>query len=98
MSWSLWWCYEIKRNTTELIVDYAGFGKTTSDAIECVCLRGTVVIVGMGILSSTINTGTMILHQVTVKGSNGGTPDDIAGVYNYFKTGKIKAPTYNHWF
>jgi len=81
---------KLKEIQPELIVDYAGFGKTTSDAIECVCLRGTVVIVGMGILSSTINTGTMILHQVTVKGSNGGTPDDIAGVYNYFKTGKLK--------
>lgn len=81
---------KLKDIQPELIVDYAGFGKTTSDAIECVCLRGTVVIVGMGILESTINTGTMILHQVTVKGSNGGSPADIAGVYDYFKTGKLK--------
>lgn len=81
---------QLKDIEPELIVDYAGFGKTTSDAIECVKLRGTVVIVGMGILSSTINTGTMILHQVTVKGSNGGTPEDIAGVYKYFETGKLK--------
>jgi alcohol dehydrogenase, propanol-preferring len=80
---------KLKDVQPDLIVDYAGFGKTTSDAIECVKLRGTVVIVGMGILSSTINTGTMILHQVTVKGSNGGTPADIAGVYDYFKTGKL---------
>ena len=81
---------KLKDIEPELIVDYAGFGKTTSDAIECVKLKGTVVIVGMGILSATINTGTMILHQVTVKGSNGGTPEDIAGVYKYFETGELK--------
>ena len=31
----------------------------------------------------------MILKQLTLKGSNGGTPEDIKGVYEYYKTGKL---------
>ena len=81
---------KMKDDAPEVIIDFAGFGKTTADAIEAVGFKGTVVIVGMGILTSTINTGTMILKQVTVKGSNGGTPKDIEGVYKYFETGKLK--------
>lgn len=27
--------------------------------------------------------------QLTFKGSNGGTPEDIKGVYDFFKTGKL---------
>lgn len=73
----------------EVIVDYAGFGKTTADSIEAVGFQGTVVIVGMGKLESTIDTKTMILKQVTLKGSNGGDGNDIKGVYEYFRTGKL---------
>ena len=38
----------------ELIVDYAGFGTTTADAIDAVGVGGTVVLVGMGKLETTI--------------------------------------------
>lgn len=80
---------DMKADAPELIVDYAGFGTTTSDAIEAVAKDGTVVIVGMGRTTSTINTYSMILKRLTVKGSNGGGPSDIAGVYRYFSTGKF---------
>jgi propanol-preferring alcohol dehydrogenase len=80
---------ELEPLAPELIVDYAGFGNTTSDAIKAVAFKGTVVIVGMGKLESTIDTYLMITKQLTVKGSNGGTGADIKGVYDFFETGKL---------
>ena len=66
-----------------------GFGQTTADAVEAIGFKGKVVIVGMGKLETTLNVMTMIQKQVTVKGSNGGTNEDIAGVYAKFATGKL---------
>ena len=74
----------------EVIVDYAGFGQTTADALEAVNDGGKVVVVGMGILESNINTRSLILKQAQVVGSCGGTPQDIENVYKYFSTGKLK--------
>ncbi|MBC2960036.1 zinc-binding dehydrogenase [Nocardioides deserti] len=68
----------------DLIVDFAGFGSTTADAIETVKPFGRVVQVGMGVLESTISTNTLILKQVTLMGSRGGTVQDIADVYDMF--------------
>lgn len=65
----------------ELIVDYAGFGTTTADAIDAVAVGGTVVLVGMGKLETTINTTNLILKSVQLKGSVGGTVEDVAAVY-----------------
>jgi len=73
----------------ELIVDYAGFGTTTAQAIEAVGLGGRVVQVGMGRLEATINTRSLILKQVDLVGSMGGTVDDIAAVYALFASGDL---------
>lgn len=75
------------------IVDFAGFGTTTAEAIEAVGLHGTVVVVGMGRLESTISTKAMILKQVELRGSNGGTKEDIAGVYKLMETGDLNPVT-----
>lgn len=81
---------DMKADAPQLIVDYAGFGKTTAGAIEAVAEDGRVVIVGMGILESTISTYSMIIKRLTLRGSNGGFPYDIEGVYRFFQTGKLK--------
>ena len=73
-----------------MIVDFAGFGETISDALEAVRPQGTVVIVGMGKLESNINTYLMITKEIKLLGSNGGTVEDLKGVYDYFVTGKMK--------
>lgn len=80
---------DLKADAPELIVDFAGTGKTTADSIKAVAFKGTVVIVGMMKLTSNIDTYLMITKQLTVKGSNGGTPDDIKGVYKFFESGKL---------
>ena len=86
----------VARSITELaavgldvIVDFAGFGTTTAEAIEAVRRRGRVVQVGMGRLEATISTKALILRAVTLVGSRGGTREDIVAVYRYFSTGEL---------
>jgi D-arabinose 1-dehydrogenase-like Zn-dependent alcohol dehydrogenase len=66
----------------DVIVDYAGFGQTTTEALEAVNDFGKVVVVGMGILEAKINTRSLILKQAQVVGSCGGTAEDIKDVYD----------------
>lgn len=72
----------------DVIVDYAGF-ETTAQAIESVRLGGRVVQVGMGRLEAAISIKWLILKSVTLVGSQGGSIEDVQGVYDYFATGKI---------
>lgn len=81
---------DLKDDEPDLVVDFAGFGTTTNDAISVVRPGGMVVLVGMGRLQATIDTRPLITRNVTLRGNNGGTPDDIAQVYRYFQTGKMK--------
>jgi propanol-preferring alcohol dehydrogenase len=76
----------------DLIVDYAGFGSTTAAAVETLAEFGTLVQVGMGRLESTINTYPLIINQLTIKGSKSGTREDLAGIYELMKSGKLNPP------
>jgi len=89
-------CKEVFENISDLaacncevIVDYAGFGNTTAEALEAIAPFGKVVVVGMGKLESNINTMTLILKQAQIVGSNGGNTNDIKAVYDFFATGKF---------
>ncbi|GAB3285687.1 alcohol dehydrogenase AdhP [Sinomonas notoginsengisoli] len=81
-----------KDKKLDLIVDYAGFGTTTAAAIETLAEFGTLVQVGMGRLEATINTYPIIINQLTVKGSKSGTREDLEGIYELMKTGKLNPP------
>lgn len=81
---------ELRQQKCEVIVDYAGFGTTTAEAIKAVKRGGTVVVVGMGKLESTIDTNQLILKEVNLLGSNGGTAEDIEQVYTYYASGKLQ--------
>lgn len=74
----------------DVIVDFAGFGVTTADAIDVIRRDGVVVVVGMGKLEALISTKSLILNQAIVRGSNGGSKEDISSVYEYMATGKLK--------
>ena len=74
----------------DLIVDYAGFGTTTAEAVESVAPGGRVVQVGMGKLEATISTKALILSSVTLVGSNGGTREDIESVYRLLSSGDLE--------
>ncbi|MDO5513069.1 zinc-binding dehydrogenase [Corynebacterium sp.] len=80
---------EFEDVTFDVIVDFAGFDTTTAQSVDIIRRDGTVVVVGMGKLESTISTKSLILNQARLVGSNGGTKEDIAGVYEYMATGKL---------
>lgn len=80
---------ELADEGLSLIIDFAGFGTTTAGAIEAVGPGGRVVLVGMGKLESTINTYPMIIKKVDLRGSNGGSKEDIATVLDWMAQGKL---------
>ncbi|NLB46391.1 MAG: alcohol dehydrogenase catalytic domain-containing protein, partial [Microbacteriaceae bacterium] len=47
---------EFEDVTFDVIIDFAGFGQTTADAVDVIRRDGTVVLVGMGRLEALINT------------------------------------------
>lgn len=73
----------------DVVVDFAGFGTTTSGALEAVRELGRVVQVGMGKLQAEISTGTLIFKQATLVGSRAGSAGDIAAVYHLMATGEL---------
>ncbi|MFC5560072.1 zinc-binding dehydrogenase [Ureibacillus thermophilus] len=71
---------DMKEANCDVIVDFAGFGQITADALEAIRPQGTVVVVGMGKLEANINTYLMITKEIKLLGSNGGTVEDLKGV------------------
>ncbi|NLT25658.1 MAG: alcohol dehydrogenase catalytic domain-containing protein [Microbacteriaceae bacterium] len=80
---------EFKDDQLDVIIDFAGFGTTTNEAVNTVKFQGRVVIVGMGRLEATLDTDVMILNQVEVVGSNGGSKDDIETVMKWMASGDL---------
>ncbi|WP_448710402.1 zinc-binding dehydrogenase [Microbacterium profundi] len=75
----------------DVIIDYAGFGVTTADALKTVKSSGggRVVQVGMGKLESTIDTYSLILGRKQLHGSMGGSKDDIEETMRFMASGKL---------
>lgn len=80
---------KFKDKDLDLIVDFAGFDVTTSDALKTVKHSGSVVLVGMGKLHTTIEVTDFIIGSKKLIASNGGTPEDIAAVYELMESGKL---------
>jgi propanol-preferring alcohol dehydrogenase len=76
----------------ELIVDYAGFGTTTAQAVETLGQSGTLVQVGMGRLEATIDTKQVILKQLQILGSKSGTKQDLEELYELMRSGELNPP------
>jgi alcohol dehydrogenase, propanol-preferring len=74
----------------DVIVDFAGYGDTTARSVDAIRRDGRIVVVGMGSLESTINTRDLILKQAVVVGSNGGTKEDVAAVYEMLASGALE--------
>ena len=87
---------EVKSTITEfadknldVIVDFAGGGQTTTDAINTVAPHGRVVIVGMAKDFAEINTMNMILKELTFAGSQGSTTDDLRDCLELMASGEL---------
>ncbi|WP_278234635.1 zinc-binding dehydrogenase [Isoptericola sp. AK164] len=79
----------------DLIVDYAGFGTTTTGALNTLAEFGTFVQVGMGKLEFEISTYPIIINQLTIKGSKSGTKQDLVELYDLMRSGDLNPPV-NH--
>ena len=77
----------------DVIVDFAGYGTTTANALSAIRRDGRVVVVGMAKPEITLNTIDVVRKQAQIYGSNGGTKSDIAAVYELVRTGDLR-PAY----
>ena len=80
---------ELADKELDLVVDYAGFDVTTSKALETVKPGGTVILVGMGKLQTTINVTDFIVNRKQLLSSVGGDKEDIAAIYELMATGGL---------
>jgi propanol-preferring alcohol dehydrogenase len=76
----------------DVVIDLAGFGTTTAQAIETVRRGGRVVQVGLGRLEATINTHALTIKEVALIGSQSGTKEDVVKVYDYLAGGQLNPP------
>lgn len=79
----------------EVILDAAGFDTTTSHSLKAIAPNGKIIVVGMGILHSTISTWDLIMKKASIIGSMGGDAEDIKDCYKLMSEGKIK-PTLSY--
>lgn len=73
----------------DLVVDYAGFGTTTNAAIKALRPDGTAVQVGLGVNETNFAIAEMVLRNVKLFGSRGGTTDDIVELYELVASGDL---------
>ncbi len=81
---------DFKDDQLDVIVDFAGAGITTREAMEVVKPGGKVVLVGMHTPEIPINGNDLILRQTELVGSMGGTKEDIADLLQLISEGKLK--------
>lgn len=73
----------------DVVVDFAGFGVTTSEAVETVRRGGRVVQVGLGVAEGTVNLQALTLNEIELVGSQAGTPQECAEVLRLVAEGKV---------
>lgn len=73
----------------DAVIDFAGFTTTAQAAVKAIRVGGVVVMIGMGAHTSQLVTADVIHQKAIIRGSSGGTRDDIASVYRYLAEGRI---------
>lgn len=73
----------------DIIVDFAGFGNTTADAITAVRPGGRVIQVGLGRSEATISTADLVVKAVTLRGARGGRLVDFQAVIDLIAKGDL---------
>ncbi len=74
----------------DMILDFAGFGTTTDDAINAVRTGGRVVQVGLGLNEATISTAQLVLKAVTLRGARVGRVQDFEAVIDLMTTDELE--------
>ena len=73
----------------DVIIDFAGAGKTTADALNTVKQYGKVVLVGMATDTATIYTYSMIFKELKFEGSQGSTTKDLQECIELLASGEL---------
>lgn len=73
----------------DVVIDFAGMGVTTQDAMARVKSSGTVVLVGIGVPSFEISSHTLMLRSLILRGSRGATKDEYREVLRLIAAGLI---------
>jgi propanol-preferring alcohol dehydrogenase len=80
---------ELEQLELDLIVDFAGVGTTTNEAIKAVRPRGRVVLVGLGKPEMTIETTPFVIRRVQLLTSQGVGKHDLSRVYRLLERGEL---------
>ncbi|MBL3699914.1 alcohol dehydrogenase catalytic domain-containing protein [Leucobacter luti] len=74
----------------DVVIDFAGFGTTTSGAIRAVKPRGRVVLVGLGRSEWTINSIDLVSRAIELRGATvAGEPAHLQAVIDLVAAGKL---------
>lgn len=77
----------------DVLVDFAGTGSTTEQALSVVRTGGRVVVVGMAATAVTVDTHRLILGRQTLRGSFGRTATDMTEVLDLLAHGQLRPET-----
>lgn len=93
LSWGVKACVsdvsDLAQFGVDVVIDYAGFGTTTSKAVEVVNPHGRVVLVGMGAAETTLNTTLLITKHLTLIGSGVEGKESVQNVYRLMAEGAL---------
>lgn len=84
---------ELAQFELDVIVDFAGYGTTTSGALQAVKTGGTVVQVGLGKDEATINTVDLVLRGLTLKADDSSTREQLTETLELIAQGAIDPVT-----
>lgn len=84
---------ELAAFNLDMIIDFAGFGTTSADAITAVRPGGRVIQVGLGRSEATISTAQLVLKAVTLRGARGGRVKDLEAVIDLMAGGELEILT-----
>lgn len=86
-------CYGSLDTTPQLdfdvVIDFAGVGTTTANAIRAVKIGGTVVQVGLGVNQALLPMYELVTKCVTLRGSMGSSLDELREVLKLVASGHI---------
>lgn len=78
----------------DVVIDFAGFGTTTTGAIRAVKTRGRVVLVGLGRSEWTINSIDLVSRAIDLQGATvAGVPEHLEAVLDLMGDGRVSVKT-----
>lgn len=74
----------------DTVVDFAGVGTTTADAIAAVKPGGRVVLVGLGAAEAIVSTHQLVTNNIQLRGSIGASIGELEAVLDLLANGSLE--------